>query len=139
MTTHQPQIEAHRLEANKQRRVPSPLLTTKTKKNAEFILSAGQLERRETLYQANSKSLTSEITGFTGLQMRGSESYDDYLAREFKQASKILNTELDTLAHTQEQFLRGTRAPTIIVDRDYALVMVMRAFADYLRFKPTIE
>ena len=99
--------------------------------------SAREIARQEVLYKATSKKLTEYITGGTGLEIERGESLKQYEAREFKFACEVLNTEIDTLENIQAAFLRGEHRPTIVLDREYALVMVMRAFADYLRFKPT--
>ena len=113
---------------------------TETKTKSESLYqrpSARELKRRKILYQAVSKNLTDEISGFTGLEQGPGKSFEDYRAKEFRHACEILNTEIDTLKNQQSSFLCGARAPHALVDRDYTLVMLMRAFADYLRFKPT--
>ncbi len=113
---------------------------TETKTKSESLYprpSARELKRRKLLYEAVSKNLTDEISGFTGLQQEPGESFEDYRAKEFRHACEILNTEIDTLKNQQSSFLCGARAPHALVDRDYTLVMLMRAFADYLRFRPT--
>jgi len=99
--------------------------------------SARELKRRKILDEAASKNFTSEITGFTGLKRMRDESFEAYQARQFQHACEVLNTEIDTLKLQQSDFLCGRRRPHTLVDRDYTLVMIMRAFADYLRFKPT--
>ena len=100
-------------------------------------VSAREMAQREVLYKATSKKLTRYITGGTGLEIERGESLKQYNAREFKLACEVLNTEIDTLKNFQTTFLRGEDRSTILLDREYVLVMVMRAFADYLRFKPT--
>jgi hypothetical protein len=100
------------------------------------------MKRRLFLYKASSKRLFDGVTGETGLQFkRGRETLEQYYAREFKRACEILNVEIDTLKNIQTVFLRGPKKgyvfnPTIAIDREYSLAMLMRAFADYLRFKP---
>jgi hypothetical protein len=64
------------------------------------------------------------------------ESFEDYRSEEFQQACEILYAETDTVKNQQATCLRAER-PVSVMDRDYTLVMVMQAFADYLRFKPT--
>ena len=63
-------------------------------------------------------------------------SFEDYRWEEFQQACEILNAEIDTVKNQQATCLRAER-PVSVMDRDYTLVMVMQAFADYLQFKPT--
>jgi hypothetical protein len=99
--------------------------------------SARKIARREVLYKATSKKLTEYITGGIGLERERGEPLKQYKQREFEFACEVLNTEIDSLENIQAAFLRGKYCPTIVLDREYALVMVMRAFADYLRFKPT--
>jgi hypothetical protein len=52
--------------------------------------SARELKRRKILYEAVSKKLTDEITGFTGLEHQPGESFEDYRSKEFQQACEIL-------------------------------------------------
>ena len=111
--------------------------TIKAKKKSNCS-SPGKRERQrqEALYRATSKRLTDEITGFTGLEREPGESWENFDSRQFERSCEILNTEIDILKNQQATFLRGERRPIILVDRDCTLVMVIRAFADYLRFKP---
>ena len=112
--------------------------TIKAKKKSNCS-SPGKRERQrqEALYRATSKkNLADEITGFTGLEREPGESWENFNSRQFERSCEILNTEIDILKNQQATFLRGERRPIILVDRDCTLVMVIRAFADYLRFKP---
>ena len=94
--------------------------------------AASELDR-QILYAAVSKKLT----GFTGVEHKPGESFEHYRSDEFQQACEILNAEIDTVKNQQATCLRAERRPVSVMDRDYTLVMVMQAFADYLRFKPT--
>jgi hypothetical protein len=122
-----------------QRQRPLPAANaTKTKIESPYRRPSGrELKRRKILNEAVSKNLSDEITGFTGLEQEPGESFEDYRAKEFQHACEVLNTEIDTLKNQQASFLCGMRPPHALVDRDYTLVMIMRAFADYLRFRPT--
>jgi hypothetical protein len=122
-----------------QRQRPLPAANaTKTKSDSRYERpSARERKRRKILDEAVLKNLTDEMTGFTGLEKEPGDSFEDYRAKEFRHACEVLNTEIDRLKYQQSSFLCGARAPHALVDRDYTLVMLMRAFADYLRFKPT--
>lgn len=130
-------MNATKKKQQRQRSLPAAN-ATKTKSESRYQRpSARELKRRKILDEAVSKNLSDEITGFTGLEQEPGESFEDYRAKEFKHACEVLNTEIDALKNQQASFLSGVRRPHALVDRDYTLVMMMRAFADYLRFKPT--
>jgi hypothetical protein len=115
--------------------------TNVTKCKSENGLSAAEQKRRLRLYKATSKNLFEGITDETGLPERDGETYKQQRARQFTLACEVLNVEIATLKNIQKVFLRGPKkgylfSPTIALDREYSLTMLMRAFADYQRFKP---
>ena len=132
------QMSATKKKQQRQRPLPAAN-ATKTKIESLYQRpSARELKRRKLLDEAVSKNLSDEITGFTGLEQEPGESFEDYQAKEFKHACEVLNIEIDTLKNQQANFLNGVQRPhAVLPDRDQTLVMIMRAFADYLRFKPT--
>ena len=128
--------------------VPNPMeeamtgnKTNVTKCKSKNGPSPAEQKRRLLLYKATSKNLFEGITGETGLPERDGETYKQQRARQFTLACEVLNAEINTLKIMQTEFFGGSKKgyvfrPAIVIDREYSLAMLMRAFADYLRFKP---
>jgi hypothetical protein len=93
---------------------------TETKTKSESLYqrpSARELKRRKILDEAVSKNLTDEITGFTGLEHKPGESFEDYRAKEFQHACEVLKLK----AYYEALPLKSHHAPLVFGRRAHVV------------------